>query len=359
MEEYMATKIFTPQRVYGLKKLTISEAKTVFNEYVDSISFLPTDLKNKIKNSYRTSDTMIQNTHNVFKELKQFFNTNQIKELGVSYSNGDMFEIIAPLIKYNDTDTIKYLKSGAIGIDCVINDVDNVQIKYDKGVNGGIVSFINSYRLIKSEFKTSYYDSIYNALFPLSKSRGLNIFNKLFSVLNNIGKSIYINGVEVTKDIQTIICKYVPQKDDTDKGGTRKEKIKELYDFMTKTFGNDVFDIYETSYEENYPLWESYKNGNGKKPQKCHLDYKKYDAFTLHMVYNLFEKMLNECYIKEINDFVKFVAEHLNVKLLKCDEEKLIFKDMKDLEFKVDSWRYYGELNFHGGGTISLEFLGV
>lgn len=355
----MATKIFTPQRIYGLNKLSIADAKVILNDYIDSIDFLPLDLKTKIKNSYKTSDGSIQGIHNIFGELKKFFNSDEIKNIGVGYSNGDMFEIIAPLIKYKDTDTIQYLRSGAIGVDCVINGIDNVQLKYNKGVNGGIVSFIKSYRLLKNDLKTPYYNEIYNALFPLSKSRGLNIFNKLFSVINNIGKPIYINGIEVTKEHQSIISKYAPQKDDLDIDGKRKEKIQELYNYMIETFGSDVFDMYDESFEENQPLWENYKNGVGKKPLKCFLDYKKYDAFTLHLIYNLFEKLLNECYIKEINDFVRFVAQHFNVKLLKCNEEKLILIDMKDLEFKVDSWRYYGELNFHGGGTISLEFLGV
>lgn len=353
----MAIKIFTPQRVYGFKKLLCSEAKIIFNAYVDSIDFLPFHLKEEIKNCYKTTPDNIERMHICFKNLHNFFQQDEIKKMGFSYSNGDMFEIIAPLIMFKDSDTISYLKSGAVGIDCVVNN-SLVQLKYLKGVNSGVIGYMKLYEKLKKEYKTQYYDEIYKNLLPLTKNKK-NIIEKIFMVINNIGKSIYINGIEVTKEHQEFISKCCPSKDDVDPDGKRSERIKQIYEFMITTYGENVFETYEKSFEDNQPLWESYKKGLIKKPQKCFLDYKKYDAFVLHMIYNLFEDLLNDCYNKEINDLVQYVSKQYNIKLLKCDDKKLILLDMETIEVRVNSKRYYGGLNYHGAGTISIEFLGV
>lgn len=355
----MATKIFTPQRIYGLNKLSIADAKVILNDYIDSIDFLPLDLKTKIKNIYKAPSKSIHSIHKAFDELKKFFNSDTIKNLGVGYSNGDMFEIAAPLIKYEDTDTIQYLKSGEIGNDCIINNVNNTQIKYMKGVNTGLVGYVNQYKSLLKELKTPYYDKIFNTLQILTTSRKTNILKKIFTVVNNIGQPLYINGIEITEEHQKFIIEHCPLQDDKNNKGKRFKKIEEIREFMINTYGKNVFDYYEESYEINYPKWEDYKNGKGKKPQKRFLDYKKYDAFTLHIIYNLFEKMLNECYIKEINDFVHYVAKNCHFQLLKCDNEQLYLIDIETIQVKVDSSRYFGELNYHGAGTISIEFLGV
>lgn len=352
----MAKKIFSPQNICGLDEHTIFEAKQLLDSYVDSLDFLTPELKNEVKNCHKTTKDDIKKVHKCFNKLAKHFKNIGMKH---SYSNGDMFEVIAPLINYQDTDTIQYGKSGDVAIDCIVNNTIKDQIKYKKGVNSGVVGYLNNYALLPIELKIPYYEQIYNNLKPLTTRDELNIFQKLFMVTNNIGQKLYINDIEITEEHQKFLIDHCPQQDDLDTNGDRQKKIDEVYNFMIKTFGENVFEYYEKLYEKHYPKWEAFINGKGKKPSKCFLDYKKYDVFALNIVFKLFEDMLNICYIKEINDIVHYVAKQYNFQLLKCDREKIYTVAIETIQVKVKSQRYFGELNYHGSGTISLEFLGV